>query len=173
MTARVADVISWYVAQLKPNAAQIAERNLHRQGFRTFMPLIERDDRRSPGFQRRLRPLFPGYLFVGFDPVATGWRPIGGTRGIARLVVFGSDAPRAVSPALIETLRCCTGEDGIFRTGLGLSQGDSVVIMTGPFADFCARIQSLDDSGRAWVLLDLLGQETRVQLHRDQLARRA
>lgn len=163
--------LGWYVAQLKPNAAVLAERNLVRQGYHTFMPMIERDERKAPGFTRRLRPLFPGYLFVGFDPLGGAWRSISGTRGIARLVTFGNAIPRPVSGELLQHIRSHTDPDGVFRTHQNLGLGDTVVILTGPLTDLVARIHSLEDAGRAWVLLDFLGQETRVQMRREQLAR--
>lgn len=163
--------VGWFVAQLKPNAAALAERNLARQGYPTFMPMIERDERRAPGFKRSLRPLFPGYLFVGFDPAGGNWRPISGTRGVARLVTFGDATPRPVSNELLQNIRNHTDADGIFRTHADLSVGDAVVILTGPLSDLMARLHQLDDDGRAWVLLDLLGQQTRVQMRREQLAR--
>ena len=163
--------ISWFTAQLKPNASALAERNLHRQGFATFMPQVERDERSPDGFRRVRRPLFPGYLFVGFDPDGNAWRPVSSTRGVARLVSFGGQAPRPVNDALIDSLKRNTDEAGIFRHDAGLVAGAEVVVLTGPFADFCAKVHSLDDAGRAWVLLDLLGQQTRVQLRHEHLRR--
>ena len=32
---------SWFLAQLKPNCANIANKNLKRQGFQTFLPMEE------------------------------------------------------------------------------------------------------------------------------------
>ncbi len=31
--------LSWFLAQLKPNCARIAETNLNRQSIRTFLPM--------------------------------------------------------------------------------------------------------------------------------------
>lgn len=163
--------LEWFVAQLKPNALAIAERNLSRQGFATFMPQIERDERSPSGFQRRRRPLFPGYLFVRFDPLAGGWRAISSTRGVARLVAFGDATPQPVSHALMRQIRQHTDAEGIFRTHQTIRPGDQVTVLSGPFADFVARVHEVDDAGRAWLLLDLLGQETRVQIKQSHLAR--
>lgn len=163
--------LDWFVAQLKPNAAALAERNLARQGYTTFMPLIEREEGRPNRFQRRLKPLFPGYLFVCFDPLAGAWRSVSNTRGIARLVSFGGSVPRPVSRELLHHIRSHTDDEGIFRTQSALAPGDAVVVLAGPFRDLLARVHQLDDDGRAWVLLDMLGQETRVQMRREQLAR--
>ena len=58
---------TWFLAQLKPNSHRIAERNLARQGVRTFLPLQEETKRARGRFTTQMRPLFPGYLFVAFD----------------------------------------------------------------------------------------------------------
>jgi hypothetical protein len=55
------DAQAWFLAQIRPNSAQIALRNLARQGFVTFFPQ-EEGTRRSRGrFEPVLKPLFPGY----------------------------------------------------------------------------------------------------------------
>ena len=61
---------SWFLAQLKPNCANIADKNLKRQGFQTFLPIEEETRKRNGKFVTAMRPLFPGYIFVTFD-VAT------------------------------------------------------------------------------------------------------
>jgi len=61
---------SWFLAQLNPNCANIADKNLKRQGFQTFLPIEEETRKRNGKFVTAMRPLFPGYIFVTFD-VAT------------------------------------------------------------------------------------------------------
>ena len=58
---------SWYLAQLKPNAHRIAERNLRRQEFETFLLPVEVTRRKSTTFVNELRPLFPGYIVRGLQ----------------------------------------------------------------------------------------------------------
>ncbi len=58
---------SWFLAQLKPNCANIADKNLKRQGFKTFLPMEEETSQRGGKFVTAMRPLFPGYIFVAFD----------------------------------------------------------------------------------------------------------
>eukprot|EP00657_Telonema_sp_P-1_P000536 TRINITY_DN11027_c0_g1_i1.p1 TRINITY_DN11027_c0_g1~~TRINITY_DN11027_c0_g1_i1.p1 ORF type:complete len:157 (+),score=46.76 TRINITY_DN11027_c0_g1_i1:35-505(+) len=82
--------VIWFLAQLKPNCARIAVRNLERQGFRTFLPLHQQTIRRETRFANRTQPLFPGYLFVAVDAADGGWSAINGTQGVTRLVGFGS-----------------------------------------------------------------------------------
>jgi transcriptional antiterminator RfaH len=50
-----------------------------------------------------------------------------------------------------------------------LSEGDSVEMLTGPFANFIATVDTIDPEQRIWVLLDFMGQKTRMQVTADQL----
>ena len=49
----------WHVALLKPNSADLVERNLVRQGFEVFMPREIETKRRGSKFVEVSRPLFP------------------------------------------------------------------------------------------------------------------
>ena len=65
MTQNAANIDErWFLAQLKPNSAQIAKRHLERQGFETFLPLEETTQPRNGKFVTAQRLLFPGYIFV-------------------------------------------------------------------------------------------------------------
>ena len=56
---------SWFLAQLKPNCANIADKNLKRQGFQTFLPMEEETRQRNGKFVTAMRPLFPGLHLRG------------------------------------------------------------------------------------------------------------
>src|SRR3954471_8443199 len=77
---------AWYLAQVRPNSFQIAERNLARQSFPVFCPTQEETRRRAGRFVLVTQPLFPGYLFVSFNPASAAWRAINSTYGVSRLV---------------------------------------------------------------------------------------
>ena len=42
-------------------------------------------------------------------------------------------------------------------------------MLTGPFANFIATVDSIDPEQRIWVLVDFMGQKTRMQVTADQL----
>ena len=155
--------LQWFLAQLKPNAQAIAVRNLDRQGFATFLPQHRVTRRQSGRFIDTLRPLFPGYLFVGFDPNTAPWRKINATSGVSRLVSFDR-RPRAVPTVLIDDLRARCDVDGVLKPAPILASGSAVEILSGPFANFVATVESITPDQRVWVLLDLMGQQTRVQV---------
>ncbi len=43
-------------------------------------------------------------------------------------------------------------------------QGDSVEMLTGPFANFIATVDTIDPEQRIWVLMDFMGHKTRMQV---------
>jgi len=159
---------AWFLAQLKPNSHQIADRNLRRQGFEVFLPLAQETRRRRGRFVRQVSPLFPGYIFVAFDPAARGWRAVNSTLGISRLVSIG-DAPAAVPTALVDALRARCDGSGLLQAPSSVVPGDEVKITAGPFADFVATVDQIDPDRRVWLLIDLMGQKTRVSVAEDGL----
>ena len=48
-------------------------------------------------------------------------------------------------------------------------EGPSAEIATGPFAEFIARITHDEDNQRFWLVLDFVGQQTRVQFTHDYI----
>ncbi len=160
--------VIWFLAQLKPNCARIAVRNLERQGFRTFLPMHRETVRRDTRFANRTQPLFPGYLFVAVDAADGGWSSINGTQGVTRLVSFGS-RPSPLPDGLVDGLMARCDADGNLRPEVTVKAGDEVVMTGGAFAEFIGRVEHVDADQRVWVLLDILGRTTRVTVTPDNL----
>ena len=66
----------WYLIQFKPNSHRLAERNLHRQGFETFLPMQKITRRNASRFVSDLKHLFPGYMFVSVNSELAPWRAL-------------------------------------------------------------------------------------------------
>lgn len=159
----------WYVGQLKPNGLAIAERNLARQGIETFCPWQIQTLRRSGRLVDVKRPLFPGYIFLRFDPEAGLWRSVHATRGMTRLVQMNPGAPTPLPKALIENLQARCGPDGKLGQAPNLVSGDAVCVISGPFTEFVARIESIAPDTRIRVLFEAMNREVRVDLDPDQV----
>ena len=153
----------WFLALVRPNQFHIAENNLARQGFAVFAPTQEETRRRAGRFVSVTVPLFPGYLFVAFDPVSSAWRTINSTYGISKLVAF-SGIPKSVPAELVTGLMSRCDAAGHLLPPPALTPGDGVQVLSGPFAQFVATVESLTPQRRVWVLLDILGSSTRVSL---------
>lgn len=160
----------WYLAQLKPNAHQIARSNLDRQGFETFLPLHKETMRRSGRFHTQLKPLFPGYIFVGLGCETATWRTINATRGVTKLVSFG-DTPAEVPAGIMAAFQQRFTEEGIASDAIPLEIGDKVRIAAGPFADLIAQVETVSADKRIWLLLDVLGRKTRISAPPSDLRR--
>jgi len=64
---------------LKPNSDVIAQRNLQRQGFITFLPRFQKTGCKGTRFREARRPLFPGDIFVSVSVADGRWRAINST----------------------------------------------------------------------------------------------
>jgi transcriptional antiterminator RfaH len=164
----------WYLVQCKPNAAQTAIRNLENQSFTTFLPMQESTQRKGNVFQRQIRPLFPGYIFIQLDPGQGSWRQVNNTRGVAHLVQLSTE-PSVVPSSIIKALLARCDERGIIRHASktkvsSLQTGDEAQITRGPFSGIVATVTVLEPDDRIYVLLEIMGQTTKVAFDADALA---
>lgn len=158
----------WYLIQFKPNCHHLAQRNLSRQGFKTFLPMQCESRRKTSRFVPELKPLFPGYMFVSANKNVAPWRAINSTFGVSRLVNFGGN-PKPLPTKLISVLKLRCDASGVLLPPKTLNEGDSIRMLTGPFANFIARVETIEPKQRVWVLMDFMGQKTRMQVTTDQI----
>lgn len=159
---------SWFLAQLKPNCANIADKNLTRQGFKTFLPLKEETRERQGRFITATQPLFPGYIFVAFNAARGLWRTVNSTYGVTRLVSFGKE-PASVPLALVSQLLLRCDAKGKLQPPKLLQPGDQVTLTKGPFTNFVAEVEKIASDQRVYVLMEIMGGQTRVAVGADQL----
>ena len=158
----------WFLLQFKPNSHRLAERNLHRQGFESFLPLHEVTKHKYNRYVSDLRPLFPGYMFVAFDPESGPWRQINCTVGVSKLVSF-EHQPTPIPLDLISGLMGRCSSDGKLLPPNQLNKGDAVQLLTGPFANYVAKVETIDADQRVWVLMELMGRVTPISVEINQL----
>ena len=158
----------WYLIQFKPNSYRLAERNLHRQEFETFLPMQQITRRKASRFVSDLKPLFPGYMFVSVNSDLAPWRTINSTIGVSKLVSF-EGKPKPLPLQLVSGLMLRCDASGALLPPKSFSEGDSVEMLTGPFTNFIATVDTIDPEQRIWVLMDFMGQNTRMQVTTDQL----
>ena len=159
----------WFVARVLTHQESRAQLNLHRLGFRSFVPRLQRTVRHARRLRETLRPLFPGYIFVIIDLSKHRWRSVNGTFGIASLIM-GAEQPMPVPLGVVEALVSSCESFGPVRLNDGLEIGQKVRILSGPFAETLCRLAHLDDRGRVRVLLEIMGMEVAAQLDRSVIA---
>jgi transcription antitermination factor NusG len=152
----------WYALRSKPRKEDVVWRQVNLQGFEVFYPRL-RVNPVNPR-SRKVKPYFPGYLFVNADLEEVGlsvfqWMPH--SLGIVKV----GDEPAHVPENLIHALRKRVEE--IAQAGGevfdGLKRGDTVLISDGPFRGYEAIFDArLPGSERVRVLLELLGNQRKV-----------
>lgn len=154
----------WYLVHTKPRQEKCALENLERQGFPCYMPTFSVERLRRGSVVLAEEPLFPRYLFIrlGLGVSAQSWAPIRSTRGVSRLVNFGSE-PAKVSDSLIEALRTQESVSQGKHEPL-FKPGERVRLTEAPFAEVEGIYQMADGERRAMVLIEMLSKQVRVQV---------
>lgn len=130
------------------------------QGFTTFYPHFQSCRKQGKIFRNVLVPLFPRYVFINSALDRKQVRLINSTYGVRGLLTSDTRSPSSVSPAVMQDLLDRCDDAGIASSGL--SRGDEVRFISGPFYGHLASIESLDAHGRIMVLFRLLGMENRL-----------
>jgi len=163
------DVARWYLIQTRPRQSGRAEENLLRQGYEVYHPRF-RPSRVHRG--RRVtteESLFPNYLFVRLRRWVDNWYPLRSTRGVARLVTFGSE-PLPVSDGLIGQIRERIRQNTVEPA---YEIGEQVQITHGPFMGFDAIFKANKGEQRALLLIDFLHREITLNVPLANLRRSA
>src|SRR5262249_5231033 len=113
-------------------------------------------------------PLFPRYIFLVLDLARDRWISVRSTVGVSSLFTC-DDRPASVPKGVVEALIARTDEANLTVFNAGLTTGQLVRILSGPFADFVGTLERLDPGGRVPVLLTIMGTAVPVALHRSTL----
>lgn len=151
----------WFAVHTLPSREFGAAQQLAFQSFRIFLPLCPKTVRHARRFRTVQAPLFPRYLFVELDLGRDRWRSVNGTSGVAGLLMSG-EFPEPVPRGIVESLQALSEPSGVIRFDTELRPGQSVKVLSGPFADMIGRLDMVDAAGRVRLLLQLMGAETPV-----------
>lgn len=160
---------SWYLVCCKPRQERLAQENLERQRFETYLPLVRQLRRRAHRRVTVVEPLFPRYLFIHLDPERDNWGPIRSTIGVTSLVRFG-DQPAQVPNTLIDELQAHEAPDGIHDLpSRGFRKGQKVRIEEGPLAGYEGIWLASNGKERAQVLLEIMGKQIKAEVDENWL----
>ena len=154
----------WYLLQHKPNKQNIALKNLKRQGFETFYPLLENTKRTNSRFKNSFSPLFPGYIFVFFNIEDNSWIKIKYTIGVSRIISFNS-VPSKVPLDIILALKQKYNKSNTFYPTKNIKTGVNTQILKGPLSGFVGKIEEYDANSRIKILLEFMGNQKNVSIN--------
>jgi len=157
--------VNWYLVHTKPKQEKRSLENLQRQGYQCYLPILPIERLRQGRLSFSDEPLFPGYLFVWLGKggaAAKSWAPIRSTRGVVRLVCFGTE-PARVDDELIELLRANENvvrahPDRLFKPG------ERVCITEAPYVGIEGIYQMADGVRRVMVLIEMLNKPVTLRV---------
>jgi len=156
--------MNWYLVHTKPSQEQCALENLQWQGYECYFPVMPAEKLRLGKISTVLQPLFPRYLFIrlGQGPLAQSWTPVRSTKGVSRLVTFGS-TPAKVDDALITLLR---GQEGLVQAEPDrlFKADERVRITSGAFTGIEGIYQMTDGNQRIMVLIELMSKPVKISV---------
>ncbi len=161
----------WYVLRSKARKEDALYAQVVQRGLEVFYPRL-RVNPVNPR-SRKVRPYFPGYMFVRVDLEAVGLSVLQWMPNSLGLVQFGGE-PATVPDSMINAIRKRTEEIAAAGGELftDVAPGDKVRIHTGPFAGYDAIFDArLPGTERVRVLLQFLNERrVSVELHAGQIA---
>ena len=159
--------VCWYVVQTHPRSESKAALHLKRQGFEVYLPQYLKRRSHARKVDIVPSPLFPQYVFVAIDLLNQRWRSVNSTVGVTRLICHGQfpvQVPHDVVPSL---QRRQDARGFVQQHRETFRPGEKVHVRDGAFSGFLGVFESMNDSERVAVLLDLLGRKVRVVMSVD------
>ena len=132
------------------------------------MPLYEGTTKSKSKFETRIKPLFPGYIFVSIESEKTPWRKINSTRGVVRIICQDGKPNKVPLEIVFGLMNRCDNSGKLFPP-TSLEYGDQVTVTSGALTNFVATVETIESNQRIWVLLEIMGQLTKVQVASEQL----
>lgn len=156
----------WYVVATKGREEKKAQLNLERQGYSVFLPQLSLRKRRNGQWEITTQPLFPCYLFISLALGEDDPAPIRSTMGCVGLVRFGHTYT-SVPAELITCLQSVAASDHVAPAPF--VSGNTVRLVSGPFAGLEAIFDTVKGKERAQVLPEVLGRIQRLNVELDSL----
>jgi len=160
----------WFCLKSKPRQEAVAVRNLKAVGeIEVFFPRIRRTRRGHEKNKEVIEPLFPGYIFVKFNP-EDSQGAVKSTRGVLHLVSKGGKAVD-VDNKVIDELKALGPEGILSMLDEELKVGAKIKVIRGIFAGSEGEVIKLaTPQKRIAVLLTLLGAQQSVEMPVDDVA---
>lgn len=161
--------LPWYVVHTKARQEQTAYENLARQSYTVYLPQIKILKRSRGRQQSHLEPLFPRYIFLQPGSATHTIAPVRSTPGVTTIVRFGQE-PAVMPPETLKRIRDFEARRNEARDEdiSPFQRGVHVRVADGPLTGLEGLISDVSQQ-RVVVLMQLLGQDTRVSLSHHQL----
>ncbi len=158
----------WYLAASKPKQELRAVKNLTNQDIQAFCPIIKIEKLYRGNKVLVDEALFTGYIFIYLSQQSPLWHKVRSSRGIRDWVKFAGKVAKLPSD-LIDSLQKVnlSADNPIIISRF--NQGEKVRILSGPFSGLSAIFEKDDGEKRSMILVEFLGQKSRLTVSNDQI----
>ncbi len=152
----------WFVVNTKPVKEFFSAGQLERKGIEAFCPKIKEHYWKKGRVEVRLRPLFPGYIFVHIA-IDDDYYMVKWTSGVKKFVGCGMN-PAPLKDEIVAFIKGLVNKDGIVSKRK-LKKGDRVKVKSGPFKGLIGIVENdIPSSGRVKVLMELINASARFEI---------
>lgn len=166
----------WFVIRLKAGMDEEAAQQMQRSGIEVWMPVVMVVPKRRSGMGKAPRAAqaklaLKGLLFARVAATDDAWAGLATVKGYLDLIC-NNGRPFAISDKDITLFKAFLADDPAAKAAVGkaLQPGDQVMVKSGPFRDFEALIETVDDErGRAIIEVMIFGRSSPVDVELAQI----
>jgi transcription antitermination factor NusG len=155
----------WHVVRVRANAERQVARSLSCRDIEVFLPLQKHPGKNKNGGVVE-RPLFPGYVFAGFNSRVT--LPVVACPGVVHILCRGN-IPEVVDPSEMFALQAVACRAHTLLPLPSFDCGEKVRIRQGPLADVEGIVLRDEGRSRLIVSVSLLQRSVVAEVDRDWL----
>ena len=163
----VVNTVSGYEYKVKEKLEmRINSMDLQENIFRVIVPEQKEIEIKNGVKKEKVKKMFPGYVLVEMVMSDEAWYIVRNTQGVTGFIGSSGKGAKPI-PLLPHEVDKILGSMGMSRVDVSkdLKEGAKVKIISGPFKDMMAKIDSIDlKEQKLNVLVDLFGQETSVEV---------
>ena len=163
----VVHTYSGYENKVKANIEKIVEnRSMQDQVHEVIVPMLDTFEVKNGQKKVVQKKVYPGYVLIKMQMNDDTWYVVRNTRGVTSFV-----GPGSKPVALTEREVAAMGIEAPRRM-IELSEGETVMVTTGPFENSVGIIKEVNESRRTVIVkLSVFGRETPVELDFTQVQR--
>ena len=162
-----AGLLEWYALQVRPRHDKTVSRTLTAKGYETFVPTYTKRQKYSNRIKEWDLPLFPGYVFCRFDPLAR--LPILMTPGITQILGAGR-TPLPVEEREIASLQSAIRAKFELQPYPFIQAGQKVRIAEGSLSGVEGTVVSSKHGSRLVLSVTLLQRSVLLQIDCDSVS---
>ena len=145
---------------------RINSMNMQDNIFRVIVPEQKEVEVKDGVTKEKVKKMFPGYVLVEMVMSDEAWYIVRNTQGVTGFIGSSGKGAKPI-PLLPQEVDRILNSMGMSRVDVNkdLAEGKKVKIISGPFKDMVAKIDTIDmKEQKLNVLVDLFGQETSVEV---------